>query len=106
MNLNPEELKELALSVRRGQVKPQDGEIKKPLFQQSDVDHNINQLEQHVKEFAANGHLSVDYLFKELPPELRTAVAKAFKARNPRLFVMELAGQNKITVTWDGNNYV
>ena len=104
MNLNREELKKTAELFIKGL--PKDSVTTTVQVSPEDVDKHVVQLEAHVVEFANNGHMAVDYNFKELDPAIRTAVAQAFKARNPQLFVMESAGRNKITITWDGNNYV
>jgi hypothetical protein len=104
MSLNREDLKKTAELFRKGM--PKDSLTTAPRVDAVEVQKHVDQLEQHVLEFAANGHMAVDYNFKEEFVDLRTPVAKAFKQKNPQLFVMESAGTNKITVTWDGNNYV
>lgn len=104
MSLNREALKHTAELFNKGL--PKDSTSSTVVVDPEEVEKHVAQLELHVVEFANNGHMAVDYNFKSLDPTLRTAVAKSFKSRNPQLFVMESAGWNKITVTWDGNNYV
>lgn len=104
MNLNKEELKKTAELFRKGLPKDSNSTIVPVDSEQVQI--HVTQLEQHVIEFAANGHTAVDYNFKFEFAHVRNAVAKAFKLKNPQLFVMEHAGHNKITITWDDNNYV
>ena len=104
MTLNREALKNQALAFRAGAPK---GTIETSLEINPDVvQEHLGQLEEMIKEFASNGEMSVDYKFNENPIEVLRTVARTFKEQNPELMVIESSGDNRIIISWDGNNYV
>lgn len=103
LGFDPEVLKKLAKAKKLGLDKSGKAVTE---ISQEDIDLNVEQLEQYVFEFALEGHLRFDFKFGQQLDELRTRVAIEFKTRHPRLMVLNSAGENKLTITWDGNNHV
>jgi hypothetical protein len=97
--LDAVKLKEIALAKR---------EEKKKIEKEAKTSESIvKELEDYVIAFAEDGHMAVDYTFQDdHPVQAILTVGNLFKFKNPGFMVITCEGQKKITVTWDGNNYV
>lgn len=105
--LDPKKLKQIALTKR----KEKDNSVKENLapeqYDSAVIAQWIKELEDYVINFAEDGYLFVDYMFKpEHSIQTLYAVAQGFRQENPRLMLIVDEGQKKITVSWDGNNHV
>lgn len=107
--LDPEYLRSMALAKRKERLhSTQENLVSAPDPQDAElIIQWAAELEGFVTTFAEDGYLFVDYLFKpEHSTQIIYAVAEEFKFKHPKLMVIISEGQKKITVSWDGKNYV
>lgn len=101
--LSPEELKELALSVRAQKNKS----IEKVVIDSATVDKHVAEIIEYMHAAAHEGEMEFEYAFEDNPKELMEAVANEIRGIYPQNLMMIMnKGKNSLTLNFSGNNHV
>jgi hypothetical protein len=103
MSLNPKDLKEKALKIKKSIVVEEKEHINLKHLQT-----NLTKLEEYINSYAEMGHLNLSYDFGKTTdtPFFINTVAQKFKDNNPDFSVVVDLGRRLIIVDWSGKNEV
>jgi hypothetical protein len=103
MVLNPKDLKEKALKVKKTTVVQE-----KEHINQKHLLNSLAKLEEYINSYAEMGHLYLSYDFSKTTdtPFFINTVAQKFKDKNPDFSVIVDLGRRLVVVDWSGKNEV
>lgn len=72
----------------------------------SNIDFYVNDLEEHIRNYADDGEQKITYDCSKLKRHIFFAFANEFKLRNPLFFVVTSSGDQRLIVEWTGKSEV